>query len=132
MEAEVGGGQVLYLYGVVPSGQPLPASDVVPLQAIPFSTLVALVEPVPASEFSPETLEQRLQSVDWVAPLARKHTAVLEDAMQHGPVFPARLCTLFTSATALTNSLAENEQRFHEALSLLRGRQEWGLKMFCY
>lgn len=52
--------------------------------------------------------------------------------MQHGPVVPARLCTLFSSADALIESLAENEQRFRDALSALRGREEWGLKVFCH
>lgn len=132
MEAEVGGEQVLYLYGVVPSGQPLPASEAVPLETVPFADLVAVVEHVDASEFSAEALEQRLQSVDWVAPLARKHSAVLNDVMRHGPVVPARLCTLFSSADALIGSLAENEQRFRDALSLLKGREEWGLKVFCH
>lgn len=132
MKAEVGGGQILYLYGVVPNGQPLPTSEAVALETVPFADLAAVVEHVPASEFSAEALEQRLQSVDWVAPLARKHSAVLNDVMQHGPVVPARLCTLFSSADALIGSLAENEQRFRDALSLLKGREEWGLKVFCH
>lgn len=132
MTAAVGGEQILYLYGVVPKGQPLPTSEVAPLEAVSFSSLVAVVEPVPSREFSAEALEERLQSVDWVAPLARKHSAVLNDVMQHGPVVPARLCTLFSSADALIESLAENEQRFRDVLSLLKGREEWGLKVFCH
>ncbi|HUU01270.1 MAG TPA: GvpL/GvpF family gas vesicle protein [Myxococcota bacterium] len=130
METEVGGERVLYLYGVVPCGQRLPTTEATPLEAVPFSSLVAVVEPVSATEFSSEALEQKLQCVDWVAPLARKHTAVLEDAMQHGPVVPARLCTLFSSAHALTSLLAQKEQRFQETLSWLKGRQEWGFKVF--
>jgi hypothetical protein len=93
--------------------------------------LVALVEPVSTEEFSPEALEQRLQSVEWVAHLARKHEAVLEAAMDHGPVIPARLCTMFSDVDAVKRSLAENEERFLSALARLAGRREWGLKVFC-
>lgn len=128
---QVDDGQVLYLYGVVPGGQRLDMSDVATVEAVHFSTLVALVELVSWSEFSSQMLEQKLQSVDWVAPLARKHSAVLEEAMQYGPVIPAPLCALFSSARAVTGLLARNEQRFQEKLSWLAGRQEWGLKVFC-
>ena len=134
METDVGattGRRVLYLYGVVPRGQPLPAHEAAPLEAVPHARLVAVVEPVCAREFSAEELERKLQCVGWVAPLARRHAAVLEAAMRHGPVVPAGLCTLFTSARALTRLLADNEERFHDQLSWLEGRQEWGLKIFC-
>jgi len=125
------GNQVLYLYGVVPGGQPLPASDGVALEFIPYSGLAAVVESVSAAEFSPEILAQKLQSVDWVAPLARRHTTVLEQVLQHGPVVPARLCTLFSSVDALMSLLAEREHQFQDRLRWLEGRQEWGLKIFC-
>lgn len=126
------GSRVLYLYGVVPCGQPLPASEGVPLEVVPYSRLAAVVESVSAMEFAPEILAQKLQCVDWVAPLARRHTTVLEQVLQHGPVVPARLCTLFSSADALTNLLAQHEQQFQDRLSWLEGRQEWGLKIFCH
>ncbi len=109
----------------------MPQSTAAAFGAVAHSRLVALVEPVSSEEFSPETLEQRLQSVEWVARLARKHEAVLEAAMEHGPVIPARLCTLFSDVDAVKRSLAENEERFLSALARLAGRREWGLKIFC-
>jgi hypothetical protein len=146
VETEVGGARVYYLYGVVRCGQRLPTTEApdgssstgsLPdgssrqLETVAFSSLVAVVERVSATEFSSEILEHKLQCVDWVAPLARKHTAVLEGAMQHGPVVPARLCTLFSSAHALTSLLAQNEERFLDTLSWVEGRQEWSFKVFC-
>jgi hypothetical protein len=122
---------VLYLYGVVPGGQAVPSPRGATLRAVPFGSLVALVELVPSSEFSATELEQKMQRIDWVGPLACKHAAVLEDIMRHGPVVPARLCTLFTSAGSLAGSLAEEAPRFQDALRWLGGRQEWGLKLFC-
>ncbi len=132
MTAEAGGGRVLYLYGVVPRDQPLPPSGAACLEAVTYSSIVGVVESVPAREFSAEALERSLQLPDWVAPLARKHSAVLSGVMQHGPVVPARLCTLFSTPEALVSLLAENEQRFRDTLCLLDGREEWGLKVFCH
>jgi hypothetical protein len=129
--AELERDQVLYLYGVVRGGQRIPAAGATALKAVPFSSLVAVVERVPASELEPEALEQKLQCLEWVAPLARRHAAVLEEVMRHGPVVPARICTLFSSADALAGALAENARRFEDALRRLDGRQEWGLKLFC-
>lgn len=123
--------RVLYLYGVVPFDQPLPQSAGTSLEPISCSGVVALVEPVSAREFSPELLEKKLQKLEWVSELARKHTAVLEEAMQHGPVVPAPLCTLFSSEHALRESLERGEQGFLSKLERLKGRQEWGCKIFC-
>lgn len=131
MTSHTGNAQVLYLYGVVPFDQPLPQSAGAALEPISCSGVVALVEPVSASEFSPELLEEKLQKLDWVSALARKHASVLEEAMQHGPVVPAPLCTLFSSEQALRESLSRGEQGFLSKLERLKGRQEWGCKIFC-
>ncbi|WP_224249742.1 GvpL/GvpF family gas vesicle protein [Hyalangium gracile] len=131
METEARGEHVLYLYGVIPAGQPIPVSEAAALQAVPFSNLVALVEPVSATEFSSQALKEKLQRIDWVSLLAQKHTAVLDEVMQHGSVVPARLCTLFSSAQMLQSSLVQNEERFQDKLERVRDRQEWGFKVFC-
>ena len=68
MEATAGAERVLYLYGVAPRGQRLPATEGLVIEAVPFSDLAAVVEPVPAAEFSSEVLEEKLQRVEWIAP----------------------------------------------------------------
>jgi len=103
----------------------------VPLQAVTHSELVALVEPVCAQEFSSEALDARLEDIEWVSRRARRHETVLEGAMRYGVVAPARLCTLFSSALALRQSLAANEGRFLAALERMRVRKEWGVKALC-
>jgi hypothetical protein len=125
------GERVFYLYGVIPRGQPYPSEEGVALEAVVHADLVALVEPVCAREFSSAALDTRLEDLAWVGRLARRHESVLEGVMRHGVVAPARLCTLFSSALALRQSLAANEQRFRTALQRMRGRREWGVKAFC-
>lgn len=129
--ADAGRDQVLYLYGVVPAGQAVPALAAAPLEAVPFSSLAALVERVPSSEFPLEQLAQKLSRIEWFGPLAQKHSEVLEDLMRQGPVVPARLCTVYRSAGALASALSGSARRFEDALRWLGGRQEWGLRLSC-
>jgi hypothetical protein len=131
VETQAGSEQVLYLYGVVPNDQPVPRGATGSLETIPLAGLTALVESVSASEFAPRVLEKKLQCIDWVSELARKHSSILEEAMRHGPVVPAPLCTLFSSAEVLRASLEVSEQEFQAKLERLKGRQEWGCKVFC-
>lgn len=120
-----------YLFGVIPAGQPVPDLVYESFRALRQKDLVALVEAVPAREFSTGALEQSMASLDWVARLARKHQSVLEWAMQYGPVVPARLCTLYSSADGVRTALASNRERLVGLLGRLEGCQEWGIKMRC-
>ena len=122
---------LLYFYGVIPDGQEMPAELRALRRHIPGAAVAALAETVAASELDPATLDDKLQDVEWVARLARKHESVLGRAMQHGPVVPARLCTVFSTLDALERSVAANGERLTALLSDLHGRQEWGLKAFC-
>ncbi|MBI3071366.1 MAG: GvpL/GvpF family gas vesicle protein [Deltaproteobacteria bacterium] len=130
MEAETDE-RIVYLYGVVPVDQALPRDAGIALFGISQGALKAIVEPVSAIDFSPAALEKNLKSIEWVAVIARKHKAVLEQAMRHGTVIPARLCTLFSSDDAVERTLALYQERFLATLSRLKGREEWGLKVFC-
>jgi Gas vesicle synthesis protein GvpL/GvpF len=134
IEPAIGGDQVVYLYGVIPRGQSLPAGTGVPLQVVAHSesaAIAAVVEPVSAVEFAPETMEEKLKSLEWIGRLAHRHQAVLAEATRLGAVVPSRLCTLFSSTEALRSSLAANEEEFLAALERIEGREEWGLKLYC-
>jgi len=128
--SDASGDRILYLYGVVANDRPVRPAGGAALEVVSCSSLIAIVEAVSRDEFSPEALDDRLACIDWVVPLARKHTAVLEEIMRDGPVIPARLCTLFSHASAVADALAHSAQRFHDALRLIRGRQEWSCKVF--
>jgi len=128
--SDASGDRILYLYGVVANDRPVRPAGGAALEVVSCSSLIAIVEAVSRDEFSPEALDDRLACIDWVVPLARKHTAVLEEIMRDGPVIPARLCTLFSHASAVSDALAQGERRFHDALRLIRGRQEWSCKVF--
>ena len=122
---------VVYLYGVVPRGQVLPDRDGAEPAHVALDSVAALADLLPADSFSGAALETRLQDVAWVSAQARLHTTVLGQAMEHGPVIPAHLCTLFSSTGALREFLVQNEDRLQGTLERLRGRREWGVKLFC-
>ncbi len=122
------GPSVVYLYGVVPAGQPLPGRDGAADVALPG--LVALADLLPASGFTGAALQARLEDVAWVAEQARRHTSVLAAAMELGPVVPARLCTLFSGPDALRDALARDADRLREALGRIEGRREWSVKLY--
>ncbi|MEM9457118.1 MAG: GvpL/GvpF family gas vesicle protein [Myxococcota bacterium] len=122
---------LLYLYGIVREGQPLPTSLVASLEVVSGGGLVALAESVGDGEFSPPVLDQKLQSLEWVAARASAHQAVLDQVMHEGPVVPARLCTMFSGAAALRARLCAQGSRFHALLGAIEGRQEWSVKVYC-
>jgi hypothetical protein len=122
---------VLWLYGVIPEGQAPPALGAIALETVHHHSLCALVESVPREAFTPEVLEQRLQSLEGIEGIARRHQAVLSAAMAIGTVIPARLCSLFSGADAVVEALASGEARFSAALERVAGCWEWGLKLSC-
>lgn len=130
MDAQPSAGSVLYLYGVMARSRVLPAGIHAGVEWAAAGRLAAIVEPVSAAEFSPDALERRMQSTEWVASMAAKHETVLEEAMAHGAVVPARLCTLYSRAEAVTEYLADNQARLLAVLRRIEGRHEYAVKVF--
>lgn len=131
MDAVAEEGRVWYLYGVIPNGQCLPEDAGGAIEAIVHSSLAALVEPVSGEELSPDPSVAQKELPEWVVRRARRHEAVLADAARHGAVVPARLYTLFSNPQAVRLSLATHEEKFLAVLDRIRGREEWGVKLFC-
>lgn len=120
-----------YLYGITNRDNGLQAPALASIQRLPCSELAALIEPVPGADFGPEGLERNLQCLDWVARTARRHEAVLRAAMAGGPVIPARLCTVFSDASVVVESVVKEHRRLFSTLRYLQDRSEWGLKVYC-
>ncbi len=128
---DAGAPDVLWLYGVTYADQALPEGCPARLEAIRHSSFSAVVERVPSAEFNPEVLEARMESMEWIAATARRHQRVVDALLAGGPVIPARLCTLFSSRSAVEEALEAGRTRFQASLQRLDGCREWGLKLFC-
>jgi hypothetical protein len=133
-EPEPEAGELWWAYCVMRAGDPQPArrpgivasGDVEPVEA---SGLVALVSRVPRSQFGEEPLRRNLNDLAWLERVARAHESVLDSALESSTIVPLRLCTLYESEAGVRQMLQREAGALREALDLLKGRQEWSVKV---
>jgi len=116
---------LLWAYGVVAAGAPLP-DDIEP---VADGELVVLTARVPRDEYAVEPLREHLNDLAWLERVARRHEAVLEQALAQATVVPLRLCTIFDDADGVRRMLEREREPLTRALARLDGRQEWGVKL---
>jgi hypothetical protein len=110
-----------HLRGVDPSG---------PVEIVAGGELAAVVSRVPLPEFGDERLREHLEDLAWVEQVARAHEHVLEATMTTTTIVPLRLCTIYLSRERVETFLDEQAHELAGALAGLRGRTEWGVKVF--
>lgn len=93
--------------------------------------LTAVVGSVPLSVFGDQPLRRNLEDLDWLEATARAHDAVISALLRRGPVIPLRLATVFLDDERVLSMLGERRADFASALTLVRGRTEWGVKAYC-
>ncbi|QLY34488.1 GvpL/GvpF family gas vesicle protein [Nocardia huaxiensis] len=94
--------------------------------------LAAVVGSVPLTDFAPDALQRNLNDLDWLAGTAQAHNAVIESVAAGRTVVPVRLAVLCHDDDGVRAMLAERHDDFTEALSLVEGRAEWGVKVFAH
>jgi hypothetical protein len=123
----------IWAYGVVPAdhtGVREPGIDGAAVERVEDRELAVLTSRVVSARYSDAALRQRLEDMATVETLARAHDAVLEAALRAGDVLPFRLCTLYETPDAARDMLAAKAAMFGAALDRLRGKAEWGVKVF--
>ncbi|MEY2443143.1 MAG: hypothetical protein QOJ46_2569 [bacterium] len=100
------------------------------VEVVRSGDLAAVVSAVPLAEFGDEPLRRHLEDLAWVERVARAHEAVLEAVMASVTIVPLRLCTLCLTRERVEALLAEQAAELEPALEALRGRAEWGIKVF--
>jgi hypothetical protein len=127
-------GDGLWCYCVARAGERLP-EDVPgvhpgePVRAVERAEFVALASRVPLAEYGEEPLRENLNDFEWLERVARAHEGVLEAALKTATIVPLRLCTIFEDESGLTAMLEDQHSDLAQALDLLDGRQEWGVKL---
>ncbi|WP_129629553.1 GvpL/GvpF family gas vesicle protein [Candidatus Oscillochloris fontis] len=124
---------VYYVYGVIAEQEltlpDLPAVEPgAPVLCVREGDLGAVVTPLPVDRFDPELLEERLADLTWLEPRVRAHQEVL--AAIAGPVAPLRFGTIFRDEAGVRTMLRTNAPMLRAALERLRGRREWGVKIY--
>ena len=131
------GGEGWWVYGVIAARDAdrvssglegvEPGSEV---EAVVVGELAALASPVPMREYGDERIRDHLEDLQWVERTARAHEAVLDAALGTTTVVPLRLCTIYRDRPGVEGFLSREAEHLAEAVDRLRGRSEWGLKLF--
>ncbi|MFF2146975.1 GvpL/GvpF family gas vesicle protein [Kitasatospora sp. NPDC058190] len=92
--------------------------------------LVAVVSPVPASDFHEAALRRRLEELSWLEALARAHNGVIEALTARATVLPLRLATVYLDEDRVRSMLHDHRTLFLDTLEHLDGHVELGVKLY--
>lgn len=127
---------VWYVYCVVASGA-LNLASLLPgvadghhVKLVGEGRLAAVVSQVPLSEFEEQALRENLNDAKWLERTARSHHRVLEEIRAATTVVPMRLCRIYRSEHSVRQMLVRELETLTESLVRVRGKTEWGLKIF--
>ncbi|MFG2766250.1 MULTISPECIES: GvpL/GvpF family gas vesicle protein [Streptomyces] len=128
-----------YVFAVCRSTRAMSALDVTgvagmpggaAVRLLPSGLLTAVVQTVPAADFTDEVWQRRLSDREETERYARAHHAVVSAMATHGPVVPLPLATLYHDDDRARSRLADEADRFHTALKRVAHHAEWGVKVY--
>ncbi|WP_326654457.1 MULTISPECIES: GvpL/GvpF family gas vesicle protein [unclassified Streptomyces] len=105
-------------------------TDDAPVRKLPFGTLTAVVQHVPAADFIDEAWQERLSDRDALERCARAHHEVVSVVAAGGPTIPLPLATLYLSDESARKKLQSEADRFHAVLKRIENHAEWGVKVY--
>jgi hypothetical protein len=92
--------------------------------------MTMLVSDVDLDEYGADALKRNLEDLTWLEQVARAHHDVIDAAARRFPVLPMRLATVYSGDAAITEILASRADEFRDVLNQVRGRVEWGVKVY--
>jgi hypothetical protein len=101
-----------------------------PVQSVPCGQLAALASRVGLDRFDLTKLQEGATDVQWLSEVARRHSAIVGEAANCGPVLPLRLGIVFHSRDSLQEKLLRVEDRVADFLRFLGDRREWAIKVY--
>ena len=101
------------------------------LEWISVNTLAALVSRVPRSTYSEESLAEHLTDATWTAIRAMRHETVVEFVAKRTSAVPLRFGTIYLERSSVETMLSEKARELEEIIEHLRGREEWGVNVYC-
>ncbi|MCX4821233.1 GvpL/GvpF family gas vesicle protein [Streptomyces sp. NBC_01142] len=130
------GAVATYVFAVCRAPEPatvtgLPGlTDEAPVRTLPFGTLTAVVQHVPAADFSDEAWQERLSDLHELERCARAHHDVVSAVAAGGPTIPLPLATLYRGDESARRTLESEADRFHAVLKRIENHAEWGVKVY--
>jgi len=124
--------ELIYLYCVTGETPDLrEITSLVNLYWIAHRDLCAVVSNVPELEFNEKALHQNVNDLEWLKLKVMLHEGVIESVMKRQTVVPFKFATLFRHQDNLTTCLEQNYEHLKTTLLNLKGREEWGVKVYC-
>lgn len=100
-----------------------------PVRLLPLGSLTAVVQDVPAAEFTGEALRQRFTDRLDLERCARTHHRVVSAAAAGAATVPLPLATLYANDVRTKVVLEEHAELLSEALHRVAGHVEWAVKV---
>jgi hypothetical protein len=101
------------------------------LEWVSADALVALVSRVPRESYSEESLAEHLTDATWTAIRAMRHETVVEYVARRTSVVPLRFGTIYLERHGIEQMLADKSRELEDIIEHLRGREEWGVNVWC-
>jgi hypothetical protein len=111
----------------------LPAAieDESKLEWVLSNDLAALSSTVPRASYSEESLAEHLSDASWTAVRAMRHETVMEYVARRASVVPLRFGTIYLERAGVERMLEEKRRELAQIIERLRGREEWGVNVYC-
>jgi hypothetical protein len=126
---------LVYLYAIAPPDVGDPPDDLAgvedaPVRVIRAAGVAAAVSDAPEALYADDPLNTRLQDLAWVGERGIAHERVLDWFAERGPVIPLSLFSLHRDESRVRDRLESESQRLIPQLERLRGRREWGIRLW--
>jgi hypothetical protein len=110
---------------------PTAIEDDAAVELIAVSGLAAVVSRVPLASYGEESLTEHLTDATWTAVRAMRHQQVVEHFSRRTSVVPLRFGTIYLQLDGVERMLTERKKELADTIDRLRGREEWGINLFC-
>jgi hypothetical protein len=88
------------------------------------------VADVPLEQYGEQALADGLQDLDWVAPRAMAHEAVVEHLARRASVVPMKLFTIFLTDGRAIEDIEAARKTIDSAFRRISGAAEWSVRVF--
>ena len=114
-----------------PESLPSAIEDDSKLEWVVTGELAALSSQVPLTSYNEDSLAEHLSDASWTAARAMRHETIAEYVAKRAAIVPLRFGTIYLERAGIERMLSEKGKELREILERLRGREEWGVNVFC-
>lgn len=128
----------LYVYGISSASDVLKEGllitkgiDGQAIQIKVYDGLAAILTEVDGETFCQDQIDLNIKDPDWLKEKAFHHHEFIAAVQQQFTILPLSFCTIFEQDQNLQTLLKEQYEDILQKLMMLKGKQEWNVKMFC-